>query len=340
MRVRSMRSMSVLYPVTIRRLELGRVTTTDALRDELHRRFREVLPPPRPVALIGLPQHRNVGDHIIWMAQRRWLQRAGYQIVYEADPRSYSDRAMEGAVRDDAFIAFSGGGSIGDLWPTFRLLLEQVLDRFAHVPVVVLPQSVHFDDLRQEEQWRRAVGTHPDVRIIVRDHQSLERASSWDALVVLAPDAAFALDRLRVPSARQPTVKLLRRDKESDTPTVDASVDWNVPGSGLVQGGFRLSGKVARRFPRLAPVHWRASDVRSWLEIRRGLRVIGSGQVLITDRLHAHIAAVLAGRPNVVLDNSYGKNRAFFETWTHQVPFAWWADSLSEAEEIAHSLRQ
>jgi pyruvyl transferase EpsO len=44
------------------------------------------------------------------------------------------------------------------------------------------------------------------------------------------------------------------------------------------------------------------------------------------------------GIPNVLLDNSYGKNRGLFETWTHRYPIARFAESPDEARELARSL--
>ena len=51
--------------------------------------------------------------------------------------------------------------------------------------------------------------------------------------------------------------------------------------------------------------------------LRAGLHLLGAGELLVTDRLHGHIVALLAGVPQVLLDNSYGKLRGFWEAWTH-----------------------
>jgi len=46
------------------------------------------------------------------------------------------------------------------------------------------------------------------------------------------------------------------------------------------------------------------------------MEMIAAGEVLMTDRLHGHILALLMGVPNVLMNNTCGKVRAFFETWT------------------------
>jgi pyruvyl transferase EpsO len=72
--------------------------------------------------------------------------------------------------------------------------------------------------------------------------------------------------------------------------------------------------------------------------LARGCRILSSGRVVITDRLHGHILSLLLGIPHVLLDNSYGKVRSFYESWTKSSDHAVWANSPREALERARSL--
>jgi pyruvyl transferase EpsO len=38
--------------------------------------------------------------------------------------------------------------------------------------------------------------------------------------------------------------------------------------------------------------------------------------LVVTDRLHGHILAMLMDMPTLVLDNSYGKNSRYAAVWT------------------------
>jgi pyruvyl transferase EpsO len=49
--------------------------------------------------------------------------------------------------------------------------------------------------------------------------------------------------------------------------------------------------------------------------VRRGCLLLSQGEVVITDRLHAHILCCLMEIPHVVMDNSYGKISNFRKTW-------------------------
>jgi pyruvyl transferase EpsO len=72
--------------------------------------------------------------------------------------------------------------------------------------------------------------------------------------------------------------------------------------------------------------------------LHRGLTLLASGRVVITDRLHGHILCLLMGVPHVVLDNTYGKLSTFRDAWTADVDSAWWASTPAEASAIASRL--
>jgi len=58
----------------------------------------------------------------------------------------------------------------------------------------------------------------------------------------------------------------------------------------------------------------------------------------VTDRLHAHILAVLLNWPHVYLDNCYGKLDRFASAWGTTSPIARRAGSEAEAVAIAGEL--
>jgi pyruvyl transferase EpsO len=69
--------------------------------------------------------------------------------------------------------------------------------------------------------------------------------------------------------------------------------------------------------------------------VLRGCRLLSSGRVVITDRLHAHILCLLLGIPHSVLDNTYGKLGRFLDTWTGRAAGVHRAASIDDAERWA-----
>jgi len=71
--------------------------------------------------------------------------------------------------------------------------------------------------------------------------------------------------------------------------------------------------------------------------IRDGCHQLGTHRALITDRLHAHLLAVLLGMPSVLRPNSYDKNKSFHETWLNDVP---WCRFVESDSLVAQSLAE
>ena len=60
--------------------------------------------------------------------------------------------------------------------------------------------------------------------------------------------------------------------------------------------------------------------------------------MVITERLHGHILCLLGGIPNVLIDNSYGKNAAFYSAWTHDWPGTGFVNTPAAAKARAQQL--
>ncbi len=107
------------------------------------------------------------------------------------------------------------------------------------------------------------------------------------------------------------------------------------------QANDRLLPRV-KQDPRWARRAWRplAATFAPYAEghVQRGLDILARGRVVITDKLHGHLMALLAGIPHVVLDNSYGKVSGTYRTWTHPSPITAWADDATHAAQLAEKL--
>ncbi|MCC5952198.1 MAG: polysaccharide pyruvyl transferase family protein [Acidimicrobiia bacterium] len=169
---------------------------------------------------------------------------------------------------------------------------------------------------------------------------------------------AFALGPLERPTP--PTtdvVWLSRSDGEAlHPPPTDALgtaevVDWlePLPGEDPWPAGARrayeCNAVLLARMRRGEPATgrwWRPAArtfgplAEAWLH--RGLRVLSRGKVVVTDRLHAHVVALAAGIPSVVLDNSYGKVHGVVAASTAASPLTHRAETAEDAWEQAAAL--
>jgi pyruvyl transferase EpsO len=111
--------------------------------------------------------------------------------------------------------------------------------------------------------------------------------------------------------------------------------------------GFRANSFLTRHSRNETPILRRfasslscAYDALARRRLLRGCGILSRGQVVVTDRLHGHILSLLMGIPQVLLDNSYGKVKSFYDTWTKSCGLATWAESIEEALDKARLLAQ
>jgi exopolysaccharide biosynthesis predicted pyruvyltransferase EpsI len=330
-----------------------------SMRDRLHAALRGLLPPGTRVALVDWPGYANVGDHLIFLGTLQLLRRLGVELAYTADLGGYSERGLRAAVGGDGVILLAGGGNFGDRYPGFQRVRERILLDFPRARIIGLPQTLDFTDPRPRDRTAAIVAGHDDVHLLWRDGESLERAErTFAAQNALAPDCAFALEELPAASrpASAPQVWLSRSDDERSgerllpPPGEPALVtDWL-----LEPEAFQRSGRgrmrahavrAARAASRNALTGGRLSrqSVRVRTEISRrrleaGVALLSLGEVLVTDRLHAHVLSVLLGKPHVVVDTGYGKLDRFIRTWTHDASYLARATSAAEAAAAARAL--
>ena len=192
------------------------VTVLERLSGQAYDAVRAVIAPGSRCALLGYPNHTNPGDHAIWIAAKAIMRRIGADVIYECSWRDYSREALGEALAAGAHIVFSGGGNFGDLWPATHALREAVLRDFVGVPIVQLPQTIHFTRSETLAATRRLLERHGSVVLLVRDAPSLALArESFDVDVRLAPDLALAcpLEPPGDPSAAD-VVWIAREDRD------------------------------------------------------------------------------------------------------------------------------
>jgi pyruvyl transferase EpsO len=198
-------------------------------------------------------------------------------------------------VKSSDTIYFLGGGNFGDLWAHAHLDKISKLHAFEDNKVIFLPQSVYFRKHQSIIQTRKALASYKgELSLFVRDSTSKRIAdTSLGIEAQLLPDSAILLQpKLKkwVSGIEGKGVLYVRReDRESKR-----KFNLGLPTSDIMIAGVPL---------------------RPELSIRLVGSLIAARKLIITDRLHAALLAVLIGRHAILLPNRYHKNEAFCETW-------------------------
>jgi len=332
----------------------------ESMRQRLDAVLLPLLAPGEPCALLGYPDHNNVGDNAIWLGTVGWLQARGFPITYTCDPGSYGRDELHRRLPARGTILLCGGGDLGDLWPARQQFRQQVIEDFPGRRIVLLPQSIHFTFDANLREAAAVFDRHRHLTVLLRDGASLERARDafGGVRTELCPDMAVALGPLaRPPDPEVDIVWLGRTDREATSgraPPVATDVgvcEWasTAPGRPALRLARRLAHPLQaaprgslRRLPGLSSLGHRlyalSTDGAASIHLGRGRRILGKGRVVVTERLHGHVLSLLLGIDHVLIDNSYGKLGSYYTSWSAGSDLAQMAESPDDALRRARRL--
>lgn len=281
--------------------------------------LRDAIGASRPVAVLDFPRHKNAGDTLIWAGEMSHLAALGYPVGYVSDIGRINLNRLKERIGDGP-VLLHGGGNFGDLWPVFQEERERIARELPNNPIVVLPQSLYFRDPGRARTTNATFVAHGNVTVLVRDDVSLASARELlpDVTSSFCHDSAFGNAPIKSETAIH-DVMILRRTDQEGTDALAAltanypTVDWGLSRSEQFQWAVnRTPGIFYRRAPESVRRTLQHSIDASYaryvdLNMRAAIRTISRARTLVTDRLHAHVLALLLGRKSFVVENSYGK---------------------------------
>lgn len=268
----------------------------------------------REVVLTDLPDHPNVGDSAIALGELEYFRRAEIQV----------DKAMSiGTLNSSVFkssrpVVIHGGGNIGGLYEHHERNRALLAGRLADSTLLIqAPQSIDFVDSTRKSEFLQTVGGRRNLRIAVRDAVSLRELTGIAGEAILVPDAVHILGKIPCPRPDRKVIVIARTDFETASfERVPRSVDWPKDGAWLrATTRFRKhAGKIPFGARLLNP------SIRGWNRIAEhrfsnGVELISRGEIVITDRLHAMLMGLQAGRQVVAVDNSNQKLSRYADAW-------------------------
>lgn len=330
--------------------------TADALHDQLVETLRPLVQ-GKNVAILDFPNYANCGDSAIWVGTELVLQKLGAKVLYRADSKAYNPDHVA-ALPSDTVILLQGGGSFGDLYPKRQALRERVIEKFPDREVVVLPQSIKFNNRDALERAKSIFDRHSKLTLLLRDRASLKFAQeNFRAKSMLCPDAAFGLKLQRTTNSSQDVFAIARSNEDKEGthdrlfPVAQqrnlSPIDWFVfPKDDPMFPQRQLATRVAASTPsvygqkfesiqkRVGSLYWQLANG----EIKRAADLLSKGRTVVTDRLHGHILSEIMEIPHVAVDSGYGKIKEFHKEWLTNSELAHLETSPEKACEKAQQL--
>lgn len=294
-------------------------------------------------ALIDVPNYRNIGDNLIWKGELDFLNTIPFKNLYSANMATYWHKN----VPKNAIILLQGGGNFGDIYVDSQMLRLEVIKQFPNNKIIIFPQTIYYQNEDILKKQSEIFNAHKNLIICARDSESYKRITKYvdSSKIKLLPDMAFCMDltSYHEHSIKNKLLHMKRVDRELNTGYNDELInqfllignegksidllDWPSYSMNKTINKFiakmdaveyHLSHKMVR-----VPVfkHFVNNEFglnpKSNMDkyIKTGIDFLNSYDKIATTRLHGFILSVLLNKEVGFIDNSYGKNSTFFNTW-------------------------
>ena len=261
--------------------------------------------------LVNIPSHINVGDNLIYLAERCLLEGIDYKIMYDSSVAAMRQAGMNPnkIFKSDDLILIHGGGYIGSLWRGANDNMMYLIQNLPDNRIICLPNSFYCyaDDLELEEKIINVFNAHQQLVVCLRDNSYFKYVDKVKNLKLL-PDAALSYDFIDLQPKTRKVIFILRHDKELIRPDISKIRTWFINNNYQIEDIDFIDSQL--------------TISNSKEIVLSKLRQLSSAEVVVTDRLHGMISSVIAGTKCFAFDNLTGKVHSTKNLWLNKLKTA------------------
>lgn len=273
--------------------------------------------------------HSNLGDHAILYAQHKLLDPDIADFASYSFTRReclYAFKQIQKGITPKDIILIPGGGWIGTLWKVSGDLFLRFLEAYKSNRIIVFPQTIYFENTEygaaQKKRFYDAVENCSDITLYVRDTNSYQfllnqmPAQNNRIRYRLAPDMVLCLQP-KIPSPRREYILFVMR-QDLEKITNDDQLERLT--KGITGSGMEIRYCDTHAKEPVTPENREAALYKKWEEFSKA-------RLVITDRLHGMLFAVINGTPCIALDNLSHKVKGVYDEWLTDNPRVMFLDA-------------
>ena len=267
--------------------------------------------------LLGTPLHKNLGDHLIALAEIDYLNDKGVKNLIEIPMSAFwvFNNELKNQKNHIAKVFISGGGWMGNLWLEDEKAMMEMIDLFKDKSVVVFPQTIFWDyekanytKIQLEEL--SVINNVKDLVFCAREERTFDyiRRNFKKSRNLLVPDMAL-LYNYHSEGESNEHLKTIGMCIRNDIEKNDyINLDFNDCIKKISDFGYKVIS-----LDTMAHVNINEDDRRRVVDSR--IADFSRCDCVLTDRLHGMIMSLLSGTPCVALDNVTHKISGVYKVW-------------------------
>jgi exopolysaccharide biosynthesis predicted pyruvyltransferase EpsI len=284
---------------------------------------------------LDLPYHTNIGDTLIWKGTEEFLKTLPFKCIYRTSLETYQPPKINKKV----IIILHGGGNFGDLYLNHNNFRRRIIKEFPDNPIIILPQTVYYKNQQTLQLHAEEFGKHQNLTICARDHVTLEflKNNFSKNKLLLLPDMAFCIPESFLNQNKKVEEKRTLFFKRTDIEYQDLNFanslgdrqkfdehDWPTFENHIEeQKNFLRLLNIKNKFSKVhisekiidKVIDWYVLNIYFPKLLKIGIQFISTYENIYSTRLHGAILSILLNKKISFLDNSYGKNSNFYNSW-------------------------
>lgn len=265
----------------------------------------------KKIVLIGTSEHNNIGDSAITIGEYAFIKKyfPDHKLMevstYEYDRKKHY---IEKVINNEDLILLQGGGNLGNRYLGEENVRRDVIESFPNNKIVILPQTIYFEDTKEAEKELKIsqsiYNKHKNLTIFVRGNVSYKNAKEYfyNAKIYESLDMAL-INNLDYKFERNGILTCIR--------------DINDEG-GLSKENHSKIFEIVKEFDK---DYYQTENIykEDIVKEKRNsivnmqLKIFAKHKLVITDRLHGLIFALMTNTPCIVLSSYNYKLNEFTE---------------------------
>lgn len=277
--------------------------------------------------LIGTPIHGNLGDSLIAQQCIKYLEN-NYNYVIEIPEFVYEIFSNKIKINIDDDIYICGGGWMGNIYED-ELVIEDIIKNYSDNKKIILPQTISFSPngkYSSKNNLRSILSNDKKTIICVREENSYnlclnDLKINPDNCLLLPDMALLALDNIKNgPHDKNRIIFSIRNDIEKCSSDIDLN---NIK--------LYLNNKNYECFDSSTVISKKVIKIKYRNKyIQKKIEEYSNADIVITDRLHSMVFALLAGCKCIAIDNTTHKVSGVYKKWLYTINGLWVLENSSK----------
>lgn len=275
------------------------------------------------VLIIGTSEYGNFGDHAISEAMLDFIASCKLsREVVEINGAIYKafKRNVIKAVKKDDIIILPGGGWLSDIYEEDSNLIFEICNMLDN-NIVIFPQTVYFSDSctsDYQNKLLKALGKE-NIHIFVREQESFKMLNQLlDGVdIIITPDIVTCINENNYIKRGGRILLCLRQDAEKYIKYDAEAFFANL-----------LRGYYVEKYSTVEDSLIKIKNRRR--KLREKIYKVAECQLIVTDRLHGMLFALITGTPCIALDNSTHKVSGVYTELNSLFPYIKYVNDIRE----------